>query len=63
MSVGDEALIAEKCCKTEHLDMSLNLFYDINEILKVLHLMPRLISVQLKGIEFTADNADVLVLT
>lgn len=49
-SVGDEEYIAEKCINTENLDLSLNLFHDINDIVRIIHLMPQLKSVQLKGL-------------
>ena len=56
VSVGDTSFIAEKCVNTENLDMSLNLFYDINDILKIIQLMPKLRSTQLKGNLFFLIN-------
>ena len=49
ISVGDASFIEEKCVNAENLDMSLNLFTDINTILQILHLMPKLRSVHMKG--------------
>lgn len=53
VSVGDGDYIAEQCGNSENLDMSLNLMYDVDKVVELIYLMPKLRGVQFKGNMFT----------